>query len=250
MDPVLGTSGSRTDRPATTAVYKMKVYHKKDDGFYEFVDAQKTVKVRPGTKKFLIVGDTSTADVGSVRAMLPIATTVVADVVRNLPTDATGYDAIILTDGADMRKADAPRIQPWLDANKGVIVVGRAAKLLATGDLNNRDVSSVAGWFGGCTQCGNEINYSHDLVKGIAAIPYSSTYQIKDLYLNPLVYETNPGGGSLTLVGSGSRSGAWVFELPGAGRVFYIGTTVACDPTNAVQTSDVFIAGARWAAGG
>jgi len=126
----------------------------------------------------------------------------------------------------------------------------RAANLLATGDLTKQDVTSISSWFGGSTVCKTVERFYTAVTKTPLSIPFSSTYQIRDLAISGKTFGTKPVAAATTLVGADGWAGAWIYPVAGSGRVFYIGTTISNSPSNAIQTSDVFVAGTRWAAGG
>jgi hypothetical protein len=76
--------------------------------------------------------------------------------------DASGYDAIIFHESGDLATT-APLVVDWLNAGKGIVVLGNAAARLAGGNLNDRirevDTSSIQAWFGGAREMNNKSYY-------------------------------------------------------------------------------------------
>lgn len=258
----LPPSGSITDRPAITTTYRMTV--QKDNG--DLVTDSINISVPRGNKRFLVVAGTTSADGSSAAALLPQITTVTPTVSETIPATGDGYDVLVLSEGGNYGTADQPKILTWLNAGKGVIVIGAAAQQLASGAVSTSFTStaSISGWFGGVSSMEKDLSgASLEFEINETQIGYSPTYRNWN--------DSNAIGrsgslstyGRITAIGGGAvvqstdpfatpdsiTSFSFVF---GSGRVYFIaglqGPAVTPSDSQA-EIREFFLPGARWVSG-
>lgn len=109
---------------------------------------RKTVVVRKTTRRYLIVGDAAVQDVKDAATFVGQLSSVAPVLASTLPSDLSAYDAVVVFESSGVTPAAVPTLTGHLAAGHGVVLVGRAAQLLATGDENNNDLSALKAWTG------------------------------------------------------------------------------------------------------
>lgn len=255
----LSSSGNVTDHPLVTTTYQMRV--RKESGA-EASDSV-TVQVLPGTRRFLIVGGSGSAAASTARTLLAEASSIQADITSAIPASSGSYDALILVEGGSFGPADQSKVTAWLSAGKGVIVVGAAANQLATGSTSNTNTSSITSWFGGVTQCekygddedGRLALTDSNIGTSLTTRDWTKTASGREVRWQPWARISNVGA-AVKIQCEGSRFNspiylAWSFKH-GSGRVYFIAGLsgpVVQDIGKEAELREVFIPGARWAAG-
>lgn len=138
------TSGSVVDRPAADTTYKL-VGVTKDEGFAR---ATVTVRVRPSTKSFLVVGSKGDKLVPQAIKELRDITTGVVSWGQKIPSTPVA-DVLVLLDSGSFDKNEEPKVRALLQQGARLLLVNRTIRKLAGAESpDDHDLSSVESWFG------------------------------------------------------------------------------------------------------
>lgn len=252
----LPTTGSIVDRPALTTTYTMKV--EKENG--DVVTDSLTVTVPKGNKRFLVIAGTTSADGNSAATLLREITNATPVVSTTIPANGDGYDVLVLSEGGNFGTADQPKILTWLNAGKGVIVIGAAAQQIASGSVSAAwtSTSSISGWFGGVPEMRKETgSYSPEFVVNESQIGYSPTQRDWSFAFSVVGRNSSLStAGEIDSIGAGavaqSLSGPYITSFSyvfGTGRVYFIAGLQGPAVTPTAERAPIrefFLPGARW----
>jgi hypothetical protein len=164
-----------------------------------------TVREKLPAMKALLIADVASnqfaGEVIVLRDRLPASNIPVTNLPSLEGVDASGYDAIICHESGDIATS-APLVVQWLNAGKGVVVLGNAAARLAGGNLDDRtrevDTTSIQSWFGGVRKLRNGDNFFYG-------------YEFEDGFARPVT-----GGGETFPWPVGVNNGKFVYRATGA----------------------------------
>jgi hypothetical protein len=173
------------------------------------------------------------------------------------------FDVLMVSPSGAVGTADAAKLEAFLNAGRGVVLLGTAPAALANGtpvvDYPPTDISAVARWFGGVTGMS-------DQNRGTSARPTPGAFPLPPgVEPGQIVYEPGgsddmpyiPGGSVLNpavdrvLRSDGGDSYALAYELPpssGGGRVYWQFHPYGLNSAYTNRVTGLLIAGTYWAA--
>jgi len=157
------------DHPAITTTYLLTA---RDAISGDMQVSRLTVKVAKTSKRYLIVGDSASAETLLAQAHVAELSSVAPVVSVDMPSDLTAYDATILLPTGHISPANQSAVQAALTASKGVILVGESVTLLATGQPKNSDLTSISPWLGSSAamwSIGTSVQYGPSKISAIAS---------------------------------------------------------------------------------
>jgi hypothetical protein len=247
---VYEAKGSKTLHPYISETYQTRI--KGTDEQWQTLT--KTVTVAPGPEKYVIVGDSSKAEVQSEATAIKPLSTLAVTVQRTLPAPNVA-NCIVIDRSASLTPADAAIVKAQLQAGKGVVLLAGTPCALASGDLSNSDVSAISSWFG--AKGVNRASGNMDIgVPKYVPVPittiHGGTYYLGSdghigfaWYTDNLLPGTDPYPGNPRYKATDSTSNysaAFGFRPAIGGRVFWMeGGTFEQEPS-------LLAAAARWTA--
>lgn len=236
-------NGSMVDRPATSTTY---VVTGVDDAGNE-VSATIAVSVARIPSRFLLVGDQSLAGVTQIASFLKSLSGLDVATSLTLPTPIDA-DVVVILRSANVGPADHAAVQSYLSAGGRVVIVGRAANKLATGNELNPDVSAIGSWFAGATSSEFSLTAIFS-VPGAPGIPLSAIHYNRELISD---VTTGPVSADAVLLttSAGAGSGGFVYKTPSGGKVGFVGGMAIDSTVSGTATRGVFYAVCRWAGSG
>ncbi len=240
--PSSEVSGSVIDQPASDATYSIDAI----DASGNDETASVTVKVRPSTKQFLVIGDQSVAGVPQTTQLIQAITATQVATSLTVPSPLTA-DVVVLLPSASMGSADQATITTYLQSGGRVILIAEAPAKLATGNANSSDISSIGSWFAGATKIQGYTG--SNVVTTNPGLPLSTTLYGDTTGACDMVL---PVSSTATLLeqASGQADPAFLYRPTIGGRVAYIARVGL--GSSAIDASDngVLAAICRWAADG
>lgn len=234
-------NGSLTDYPATDTTYQIEGKSSGGDSASDTI----TVKVNPGPKRILLVADPAGASTSAVAQFLQRLSTQVVEVSQTLPA-TTLADVLVIGQSATITDSDKVKVVSFLAAGKGVILSKRGPCLLATGDIDNNDISAVGSWFAGATTCSGDL--------GVQTVPASapSGFPLSTVFFGDRIdqaVQVSPVS-SQALLRSGSATGghqAFAYVPALGGRVGYVAGIPIDSGSDGTTMRELFLAIVRWA---
>lgn len=238
-------SGSITDRPAADTIYRVIGF----TAAGETVRATLTVKVRPSTKSFLIVGGKSDPLVPQVVSELRKITTGHISWGEKIPSTPVA-PVIIILDSGTFGSADEPRIRALLSTGAHLLLVKKSALKLAGVQGDDHDISSISGWFGAATT-GYIDHGGYEVVNAVENFPLSLVHIGKNIGGGPdgitIALPVSPSA-RLILKDEVGRVGAFVYAPPIGGRLAHLGALSFGPSDNQADLRAAFLAECRWLA--
>ena len=192
-----------------------------------------TVEVSGGAPRFLLIGNSENADVTKIQALLQTMGPV--NVQNTMPNDGAAFDAVVIHESASITPADARKVQTILGQGKGVVLVQRTPRLLATGDIKKSDVSAIASWFGGVTSLeGPGAKAAWKVRPGSGTVTVPNTLCGKQISASGATFAKSVGdnvdvvdGAAIKPLGIASWMdiGAFGFKPQSGGRVYFQGSS-------------------------
>lgn len=208
-----------TDAPAITTTYLANATNSVTGDIQGY---RHTVTVRKTTKRYVNVGATTESDVTWCKAHVEELSSVAPVVSTTIPSDLSPFDVLVLCEGGTFGPSDRPQVEAFLASDKGVVVIGSAARRLATGIMSDPNTSILQPWLGidhETTFFGNRAPVSNLKCSGIAkAGDQELTYE------GAHVAQANWSG----ITSYGYFGGHWLAtaalftEPPMGGRAFYM----------------------------
>jgi hypothetical protein len=183
-----------------------------------------------------------------------------------VPTDIGTADVLVIDDTLSLSPSDASRVEQVFNSGKGIVLIGHAPAMLATGarlpeDGRDVDVSSISGWFGGVTRMRWNPFFSPAFVFvwDTGLFPLPTGLQIGDLISGSgrskpvcATAPTTPG----KIAAADARPGdflrrvfAFAYPSPSTGsRLYWQWAHTGDEPTYASKVNSLFIAAVKWAA--
>jgi len=132
-----------SDTPAVDTVYYVVATNDVKAAYSKL-----TVHVNKSAKRFWIVGDATGNEYKIANTWVKSVSDVAPSQSTSMPTDPAQYDAVIILPSATVTPSNQTQVTAALSANKGVMVIGDAAKKLSTGDVNNSNLTASSSWLG------------------------------------------------------------------------------------------------------
>lgn len=235
-------SGSLVDRPASTTTYLLTGESYSSGEIAKAV----TVKVLPSSKRVLLVADAAIAGAPQLAEVLQQATTYPIVTSLTIPSTTTADVVVLAGSSGSFGPSDEPKIRSFLAAGKGVIVIGRAIRKLATGNVENGSLGTAVGtWLAGANT--SIENYGASIVTSSPGIPISATLygkSFKDAWaLRPIATSAH----EISI--DGNRSVAFLYSPAIGGRVGYLGNVGIESSASSHTTQAVLLTQLRWVSG-
>lgn len=241
-------SGSITDMPALDTEYK--VVGNSADGK---VTGIISVSVTKSDKRIALVADAAVSGVPQVRDFVQGLTTQTVVTSLSLPS-LVSTDVLVLMESAAIGPAQQSTIKGFLYGGGSVVLVGRAANKLATGNLADGDVTSIGSWFGGANTSqyigtGGFVGFT--LVSSRPAgvplsavtfddwLPFSSGTYVSPVSAQAKVFDTDS-----------SHKIAFAYKPSSGGKVAFAGAAPITSTEAGTSMRIVFLSLVRWAADG
>ncbi len=239
-------TGSITDKPAITTTYTITARGNDSQLYTSTV----TVNLVKGNKKILFVGDVAQSGVNQIIEFIQGMTTQTVQVSPTLPSSFTA-DVVVLSRSASVSPSDVSAVQAQLTAGKGVVVISVAAQLLATGNINNSDVSAIGSFLAGVTDSTNNDSLNSSLVTtSPIGLPFGATIlgeEINGDSLSPI-----SANAILTTQNSPWQSGGhsgFCYSPASGGRIAYAGQAPIDNSKVGIATRTMLLSEIRWASG-
>lgn len=165
-------NGSLADTPAFDTTYIVEAM----DVNGKTQSSRVTVKVTPSKKKILLVGDSSQAGVPQIVEYLQGITSQPVAVSQTLPSAITA-DLVVLLESGSIGVAQRTPIRTFLTSGGKVVFVGKAAPLVASGDPDSHDVSSIGSFLGGASTFDISISEVDGVNTKPAGAAFSAVFQ-------------------------------------------------------------------------
>lgn len=234
-------SGTLTDTPTSETTYQ--VIAERITG--ETAERSVTVRVTRSNKRILVIADSTQPGTATPVALLQSTTTVPVEVSLSLPQAFTA-DVLVLGSRGALTPSDWPRVRSFLSGGGGVVIVGRAAALLATGNRENDDISAIGNVLAGATRLHS--NWGVDVVaSALPGFPLSSTLYGKPLPDYDQIAPVSVNAIRLTTAADGAYD-AFAYQPPIGGRVAYISDVPVDVSVSSRTLQELFLAQARWVA--
>jgi hypothetical protein len=149
-------NGTIADTPGTTTTYTLTV------GTPQVTDTS-TVTVAPVAADVLVVGDVLVQNTTTAQAVADALTTGTVNIAAAVPDPDAFYEVLVISPTIAFTADGRTQVKKWLDADKGVVLLGRSPRVLATGDVNNSDVSALGAWFFGVNTLGAALGADADV---------------------------------------------------------------------------------------
>jgi|GEM_PF-6671798 len=236
-------SGSVTDTPASDTTYSITA------SAFQNVTKSVTVHVSAGTKRILLVADQSQPNIATITQLLQSTTSVPVTVSLTLPSSFNA-DVLVLT-SASLSPSDWPKVTSFLSSGGSVVIVGTAANLLATGDPNNNDLSSIGNVLAGVTssQPGSIFDPSVSIVSQaqpgfflsstVYGVSWKAEYEVSPVSVNAIGLASDSSG----------NFAAFAYKPPTGGRICYLENVGIDSSASAIAEQQLLTAETRWAAG-
>ncbi len=238
-------NGSFTDKPTVPTTYKITA-HGTDGGS---VSSLITVSVQKGSKKILFLADTAQSGVNQATDFLQTLSTQSVQVSHSLP-GAFSADVIVIGSSAAVSPSDVPAIKSFMNAGGGVVLIRYATRLLATGNLNDDNISSIGSFCAGVTSSSGFTPFrSAQIVSGsVTGFPLSAN----------LFGQTVSGQGaapvsaSATLLTGQDDQGftmGFTYQPATGGKISFVGDAPIDSSSESVALRTLFLSEVRWASG-
>jgi len=210
-------SGSIEDNPGVTTTYSFTalVQNEGHDPFE--ISKSVTVQVTKSNKTALIIGNAAVSGPNQVRDSLMSLTTGTVTVSGTLPS-SLAQDIVVIHSSAAVSPSDVSRVQGYLSAGKGVILIGQAVINLSGGN-----VSSVGGMLAGATH--ESTDNEESFRSGSGFVPLSSRYygfRLAPAIFNPFKGLVGVSSSADRIVGRDSVTSAFAYTVPGGGKTGYV----------------------------
>lgn len=182
------------------------------------------------------------------------------------PSTLQNFDILLLGESGNIGTADAAKVKAFLDAGRGVVLLGRSPAKLATGSSNlDANLSSIAAWFGNVREMQRgEYNAFTRSIPGSFPLPanlspgqllyepvsgdFMAAIRPDDIQ-NPLVDQV----ARVNTQVNGEFVYAFAYELPQSGgstsgRVYWQWDDIGKNSAHTDKVLSLFLAGAYWTA--
>ncbi len=243
--PVNGSTinGSFTDKPTVPTTYKITGHG--TDG--SSVSSLITVSVQKGSKKILFLADTAQSGVNQETDFLRGLSTQPVQVSHSLP-GVFSADVIVISSSAAVSPSDVPSIKSFLNAGGGVVLIRFAPRLLASGDLNNNDISSIGSFCAGVTNSSGNFSDAQIVSGSVSGFPMSA-----NLFGQTAAGEgVSPVSASATLLTGLDGLGftmAFAYQPATGGKVAFVGDAPIDSSFDSLSLRSLFLSEVRWASG-
>ncbi len=234
-------NGSFTDTPATDTTYSITGASAGGDQ----ATASVTVHVKANAKKILVIADPANPASFQVAQFLQGLSTISLTVSKTLPSGFSA-DVLVIGSSAQVTPADRSKVTSFMASGGGVVLVGRAPCLLATGDTNNDDISAIGSFFAGATQCSFNLGVQNVVDSAPSGFPLCANVLGHELAGDDFITPVSAGAIRLATAG-GSGSEAFAFRPTIGGKIAYTTAAPVDASANSVATRTVFLACVRWA---
>jgi hypothetical protein len=234
-------NGSFTDTPTSDTTYSIEAKAGSKPSSTKSV----VVHVAKANKRILLVADETQPWASTVEELLQSTTSAPLAISLTLPSSFSA-DTLILTN-ASLSTSDWPKVKSFLSAGGGVVIIGHAANLLATGDQSNDDLSAIGNVLAGATERNDytEVNVVNSAQPGfpLSATTYGvilpGINQISPVSVNAIRLSTAANG----------AYDAFAYRPPIGGRVAYLNTIGVDASESSLALQQLFLAETRWVAG-
>ena len=234
------TSGSLTDTPGTTTVYRLGI---QSQDFNNLVGSVK-VAVAPIAANVLVVGDASKAGPTQIQAFVRTIDTGTVTVAAAVPEPSDAYGVLVVSPTMVPTPGAAAQVKKWLDAGKGVVLCGRAPSILASGDSNNEDVSAIGAWFFGVDELGSGIGLSTYIrSSGNGLVKIATTLRDKVVDEDDSVGAIRDYGPQVDAIARGELC---AYTVPTGGKLVYSGSPVGYGNAPDGTFQQAFESAFRW----
>ncbi len=245
--PVNGSTinGSFTDKPTVPTTYKITA-HGTDGGS---VSSLITVSVQKGSKKILFLADTAQSGVNQATDFLQTLSTQSVQVSHSLP-GVFSADVIVIGSSAAVSPSDVPAIKSFMNAGGGVVLIRYSTRLLATGNLNDDNISSIGSFCAGVTSSSGFTPFrSAQIVPGsVSGFPMSANL----FGQNVLGQGVAPVSASATLLTGQDDQGftmGFTYQPASGGKIAFVGDAPIDSSPDSVTLRSLFLSEVRWASG-
>lgn len=166
------------------------------------------------------------------------------------------FDVLMVGASGNIGTADAGKVEAFLNAGKGAVLLSGAPRLLATGNIRNSSTSSISSWFAGVKELNQRyyVEYSARANSGSFPLPTSILpgnlvyadnevwYVDKDDIQNPTVDQV------LKTQNNDYVVGALAYELPSGGRIYWQFHPYGPKSEYSSKVLSLLIAGTNWTA--
>lgn len=235
-------NGSFTDTPAVPTTYKITAHG--TDG--STVSSLVTVSVQKGSKKILFLADTAVSGINQIVDYLQTLSTQAVQVSQTLPS-VFSADVIVVSTTASVSPVNVPAIQSFLNAGGGVVLIRYSTRKLATGDLNNSNISAIGSFFAGVTDS-SDYTWPRQIVSGS---PIGFNLSATTFGADTSAQGVSPVSAQailLTTDYNGTYAG-FAYAPASGGRVAYSGDAPIDSSPESVAIRTMFLSEVRWASG-
>jgi len=170
------------------------------------------------------------------------------------PATLQQFDVLMVGASGNIGTADAPKVEAFLNAGKGVVLLGYAPRVLATGNSENDDTSSIASWFRGVARVRDDFFRTSYVRANPGKFPLPAGIlpgeQIYPSSNGILIFSVDVKNPTVDFVaGDGDRITALAYELPsGGGRVYWQFHPYGPDSAYSDKVLSLLLAGTNWTA--
>ena len=234
-------TGSFADKPATSTTYQITGRTLSND----VVSSTITVNLQKGSKKILFLADTAQSSTNSLTDFLQGLSTQPVQVSLTLPS-VFSADVIVISSSAAVSPSDVAAIKSFLNAGGGLVLIRWSTRLLATGDINNENISAIGNFFAGVT-----LSSSSDLGSNIVS-GSPGTYPLGvSLFGQPIdAWGVRPVSASATLLTTEDQfscTSGFAYSPATGGRVAYAGSAAIDSSAQSTSVRNMFLGEVRWA---
>lgn len=241
------TSGSISDKPAFDTTYTITA--RTEDN--EEITRSVSVQVAKSAKKIVVVADQASTGVSQIRDYVQGLTEQPVTVSLGLP-NLSAVDALVVHESANIAPAQQSAVKSFLDSGKGVLLIGRAVRKLASGNINQDSTSAISSWFGGTTSVStNSIGNVYYVASSPSGVPLSNV-AFGDRAPYPSVIGCYGTSAQAVWLSGTAHSAcvAFAYKPSSGGRAAYAGGVPTGNPEDETAARTVFLSLVRWAADG